>query len=153
MLQVWRRILFKNPVVLAAPAKVSGETATRAFLGFAIETLNAQETQQLHALATSLGATTNTFTYTGPAGLPVFLDALTNSSPVYIEMIGPANETVFSTGGSADAGPYVLPRSGSYTVNVIAYSDGARVARACRPARALPSIALESQALGGGVVP
>jgi len=58
-LQVWRRILFKNPTVLAAPAKASGETARREFLGFSTETLTVQETQQLNTLAASLGSTTN----------------------------------------------------------------------------------------------
>ena len=66
---------------------------------------------------------TNSFAYAGPAGTPVFLDALTNASAVTIGLISPSNEVVFSASGAVDAGPFMLPRSGNYTLTVVATAD------------------------------
>jgi hypothetical protein len=76
-----------------------------------------------HGGSTTSGQT-DSFSLTGPAGLPIYFDALTNNSATTIELISPGGITVFSINGSADAGPYFLPESGSYTLNVIGNSDG-----------------------------
>jgi len=74
---------------------------------------------------TVLADQTNSFPITGPAGLPVYFDALTNSSAVTVYLISASNELVFAVPGTTDSGPYVLPRSGTYTVEVVAGpSDG-----------------------------
>jgi hypothetical protein len=62
---------------------------------------------------------TNSFTYTGPAGLPVYFDSLDASGQVLVaDLMDPMGNAVFSTGETSDAGPFVLPRSGTYTLNV-----------------------------------
>jgi len=73
--------------------------------------------------ATLLAGETNSFPYSGPSGLPIFFDALTNNSAVVVELIGPSNEVVFSSNGAADAGPFFLPRSGNYILKVGAAAD------------------------------
>jgi len=67
---------------------------------------------------------TNSYSYTAPAGLPVYFDALTNNSPVIIEFIGPGGTAAFTVFGSSDVGPFFLPESGDYTMNVIGFADG-----------------------------
>src|SRR6266446_1628080 len=67
---------------------------------------------------------TNSFGYTAPAGLPVYFDALTNSSPVTVQLVAPSGNAVFAINGGADAGPYFLPESGNYRLEVIGASAG-----------------------------
>src|SRR5439155_1782341 len=59
-----------------------------------------------------------------PAGLPVYFDALTDNSTVNVQLVAPSGSQVFSINGGADAGPYFLPESGNYTLNVIGAGDG-----------------------------
>jgi large repetitive protein len=62
---------------------------------------------------------TNSFTYTAPAGLPVYFDSLDRSGQsLVVDLVDPFGNAVFSVGEIADSGPYVLPRSGNYTLNV-----------------------------------
>ncbi|HLH56555.1 MAG TPA: cadherin repeat domain-containing protein [Verrucomicrobiae bacterium] len=62
---------------------------------------------------------TNTFNYAAPAGLPVFFDSQDKSGQsLLVDLIDPTGNAVFSVGETADSGPYILPRSGNYTVAV-----------------------------------
>jgi hypothetical protein len=74
---------------------------------------------------TVLADQTNSFSVTGPAGLPVYFDALTNASTVTVYLISPSNEVIFASAGVNDTGPFVLPRSGAYTMNVVAGTSDA----------------------------
>src|SRR5207249_2137613 len=73
--------------------------------------------------ATTAGQT-NTFTYTAPAGTLVAFDSLTNTSPTTVELLDPTSQQIFNIQGGADAGPYLLPRSGTYTMNVVGNGTG-----------------------------
>lgn len=69
---------------------------------------------------------TNAFSITGPAGLPVYLDSLDNSGQsLVVDLIDPAGAAVFTVTETSDAGPYVLPRSGTYSLQVRAYNNTA----------------------------
>ena len=62
---------------------------------------------------------TNSFTYTASAGLPVYFDSLdTSGQSLVVDLIDPTGTAVFTVSEIYDAGPYVLPRSGTYTLNV-----------------------------------
>jgi hypothetical protein len=62
---------------------------------------------------------TNSFIYTASAGLPVFLDSQDISGQtLVVDLTSPDGTVVFSVQETADAGPYILPRSGSYTLTV-----------------------------------
>jgi hypothetical protein len=62
---------------------------------------------------------TNTFTFTAPAGLPIFFDSQdTSGQSLLVDVISPDSTLFVRVGETADAGPYLLPRSGTYTVNV-----------------------------------
>jgi len=62
---------------------------------------------------------TNSFTYTAPAGLPIYFDSLdTSGQSLEIDLFDPTGGVVFATSEIADSGPYILPRSGTYTFNV-----------------------------------
>ncbi len=62
---------------------------------------------------------TNSFTYAAPAGLPVYFDSLDRSGQsLVVDLLDPNGNAVFSVAETTDAGPYVLPRSGTYTLNV-----------------------------------
>jgi large repetitive protein len=67
---------------------------------------------------------TNSYTYTGSAGTPVYFDSQdTSGQNLFIELIAPDGTTVFTVGETSDSsGPYTLPRSGTYTLNVRGYS-------------------------------
>ena len=67
---------------------------------------------------------TNNFTCTAPAGLPVMLDALTNSSPVTVYLLDPTGAAVFAVNGGSDSGPVRLPRSGTYTLSIVGTDAG-----------------------------
>ena len=67
--------------------------------------------------------TTNSYTYTAPAGLPVYFDNLdTSGQSLVVDLLDPTGGVVFTVGEILDAGPYILPRSGSYTLNVRGYN-------------------------------
>ncbi len=63
---------------------------------------------------------TNTFTYTGPAGLPIFFDSQDASGQtLVVDLMAPDGTFVFfGIGQTSDSVPYTLPRSGTYTLNV-----------------------------------
>jgi hypothetical protein len=62
---------------------------------------------------------TNSFTFTAPAGLPIFFDNQdTSGQSLLIDILNPDGILFTRFGETADAGAYVLPRSGTYTVNV-----------------------------------
>ena len=62
---------------------------------------------------------TNSFTYTAPAGLSVYFDSLDGSGQsLVVDLVDPSGTAVFVANETSDVGPYVLPRSGTYTVNV-----------------------------------
>jgi hypothetical protein len=62
---------------------------------------------------------TNSFNYNASAGLPVYFDSLDFSGQsLVVDLIDPSGASVFSMPEVADAGPYVLPRSGTYTLRV-----------------------------------
>ncbi len=66
---------------------------------------------------------TNSFAYTAPAGLPVFFDSQDASGQNLVaDLIGPDGNAVFTVGETSDSGPYVLPRSGAYTLSVRGYN-------------------------------
>jgi hypothetical protein len=69
---------------------------------------------------------TNTTTFTGPAGLPIYFDSMDRGgSSLVIDLRDPTGALVFSVAETADAGPYALPRSGTYSVQVRAFSPDA----------------------------
>jgi predicted secreted protein len=62
---------------------------------------------------------TNSYTYTAPAGLPVYFDNLDASGQsLLVDLLDPTGGVVFSVSEVSDSGPYTLPRSGTYTLNV-----------------------------------
>ncbi len=62
---------------------------------------------------------TNSFTYTAPAGLPVYYDNLDASGQsLVVDLMDPTGTAVFSVSETGDAGPFTLPSSGTYTLNV-----------------------------------
>ena len=72
----------------------------------------------VHAGNISANAT-NSFTFTAPAGLPIYFDNLdTSGQSLVVDLIDPTTNVVFSVGEISDSGPWVLPHSGTYTVNV-----------------------------------
>ena len=78
-------------------------------------------TTQSGTLATT--GSSISFTYTAPAGLPVFLDTLTNSNGyLYAVLTDPNNNTVFSYYASSITSPYILPASGTYTLTLTSES-------------------------------
>jgi hypothetical protein len=67
---------------------------------------------------------TNTVAITGPAGLPVLFDSQdTSGQNLVVDLIGPDGVAAFSATETSDAGPYVLPRSGTYTLSVRGYNS------------------------------
>jgi len=65
------------------------------------------------------GGQTNSFSFVANAGLPVYFDSLDNSGQsLVVDLIDPAGNPVFTVIETADSGPYVLPRSGTYSLNV-----------------------------------
>ena len=73
---------------------------------------------------TTSAGQTNSFTYTGPAGLPVYFDNYTNDSSVTFQLSDPGGNPVFSINGGSDSGPYFLPVSGSYTLQAVGSASG-----------------------------
>ncbi len=68
----------------------------------------------------SLAAGTSTsFTFTAPAGLPVYFNSLDRSNgPVSATLTDPANHSIFSNNGSDNEGPFVLASSGTYSITL-----------------------------------
>ena len=65
------------------------------------------------------GGQTNSSSFVANAGLPVYFDSLDNSGQsLVVDLIDPAGVPVFSVNETQDSGPYVLPRSGTYSLNV-----------------------------------
>ncbi len=65
------------------------------------------------------GGDSATFTFTAPAGLPVYFNSLDRSfGPVSATLTDPGNKTIFSSNGSDNEGPYVLTSSGTYTLTL-----------------------------------
>jgi RHS repeat-associated protein len=59
------------------------------------------------------------FTYAAPAGLPIYFDhQLADLGFLSVSFTGPGGATIFG-GRNFDAGPFVLPASGSYTATVV----------------------------------
>jgi|GEM_PF-3197849 len=76
---------------------------------------------------------TNTFTFTAPAGTPVYYDALVQqgTSDIGMQIVAPNGEIVADRNSgyswdnaTYDYGPVVLPRSGTYTLRIIGNSGG-----------------------------
>src|SRR5262249_6471171 len=59
-----------------------------------------------------------TFTFGGPAGLPVDLDGLTSSGSLGATITAPDGSAIGPPGSGSDLGPFLLPQSGTYTVTV-----------------------------------
>src|SRR5262249_40777586 len=65
------------------------------------------------------GGQTNSYTYTASAGIPVFFDSQdTSGQNLIVDLMDPTGTAVFSTYEISDTGPYILPHSGTYTLNV-----------------------------------
>ena len=61
----------------------------------------------------------DTFTFTAPAGLPIYFDSQDgDNDPISLEIVDPDGTRVFSRDASFDRGPVILTRSGTYTVTV-----------------------------------
>ena len=61
----------------------------------------------------------DTYTFTSSAGRVVFLDRLENQpTPIVIELKNPANQLLATVAAGADGGPFILDRSGTYTLTV-----------------------------------
>src|SRR5205814_1340785 len=58
-----------------------------------------------------------TFTFTAPAGLPVYFDSL-SPSPLHVEGRDPTGAVVLSMNAGSNQALLGLPRSGTYTVTV-----------------------------------
>ncbi len=71
---------------------------------------NAEQTGTLAS-----GASTS-FTYTAPGGLPVYFNSLGFSEAILATLTDPSNNDVFNSSGNA--GPYLLPASGTYTLTL-----------------------------------
>ncbi|MBI4327311.1 MAG: hypothetical protein HY674_18915, partial [Chloroflexi bacterium] len=69
---------------------------------------------------------TATFTFTAPAGLVFYYDSLVarGSAAIYAQLLGPDTTEVFKLDATYDLGPYRLPESGTYTLNLIAAGAG-----------------------------
>ncbi len=63
---------------------------------------------------------TNSYTYTASAGTPVYFDSQDASGQnLVVDLMAPDGSAVFfGNNETVDYGPYVLPRSGTYTLNV-----------------------------------
>jgi RHS repeat-associated protein len=67
------------------------------------------------------------FQATAPAGLMVYFDSLDPSSvDLEVDLLGPGNELLATANSSADAGPFVTPRSGTYTARVRGKQPGSQ---------------------------
>jgi len=69
----------------------------------------------------------DTFGYTGPAGLPIYLDNQANDPTVTYTLYDASSNVVFSVTGGADAGPYYLSASTNYTSWSLAAPMGSTV--------------------------
>ncbi len=69
---------------------------------------------------------TATVTFTAPAGLVCYYDSLVarGSAAIYAQLLGPDTAEVFKLDATYDLGPYRLPQSGTYTLNLIAAGAG-----------------------------
>ncbi|HUL50941.1 MAG TPA: hypothetical protein VLU94_00005 [Candidatus Nitrosotalea sp.] len=78
----------------------------------------------VHSGTLSLGQT-NSFLLAASAGLPVYFDSLDNTGQALtVDLIDPFGGVVFSINETYDTGPYVLPRSGTYTLSVRGSTGG-----------------------------
>src|ERR1043166_5512574 len=74
---------------------------------------------------TTVSGQTNVSTYTAAAGTVVMLDLLTNTAPANYQLKDPNGNDVFYVGNnSPDSGTYVLPLSGTYTLNILGIGSG-----------------------------
>ncbi len=65
------------------------------------------------------GGQQDTLTFTAPAGTWVYYDAMDRTANNFsAELRDPGSNVIFSVGAGADSGPYVLPRSGQYTLAI-----------------------------------
>ena len=65
------------------------------------------------------GGASAKFTFTAPAGLPVYFNSFDRSNgPVSATLTDPGKNTIFSANGSINEGPYVLTSSGTYTLSL-----------------------------------
>ncbi len=61
-----------------------------------------------------------TFTFTAPAGRKLYFDSLDgDNDPVRVEIIDPTETRLFFQNAAFDRRPFILPRSGTYTVRVL----------------------------------
>jgi large repetitive protein len=72
--------------------------------------------------------TTNFVYFTARAGTHIYLDSLTNNSSAYVALIAPDGASVFANVSAASApyetGMYILPTSGTYSLQVTALGGG-----------------------------
>ena len=73
---------------------------------------------------TTTAGQTNTYTFTGTAGLPIYLDNQTNNSIVCHYLFDPSGELVVNICPGSDSGPYILATNGTYTLNVVGQGAG-----------------------------
>jgi len=73
---------------------------------------------------TTTSGQTNTYTFTGTAGLPIYLDNQTNNGLVCHQLLDPNGEQILYICPGSDAGPYYLPTNGTYTLHVLGQGDG-----------------------------
>jgi RHS repeat-associated protein len=60
-----------------------------------------------------------TFSFTAPAGLPVYYNGLAGTSPLLADLRDPAGNAIFtSQSAGLDSGPYILPRAGTYVLTI-----------------------------------
>jgi hypothetical protein len=70
-------------------------------------------------IGTIVGGQEDQFNFTAPAGLLVYFDSQDfDFDALTATLLDPASSAVFTTNASFDSGPHVLPRSGSYTLNL-----------------------------------
>jgi len=62
--------------------------------------------------------TTEDFTFTAPAGHPIYFDGQEPASGVLAQLIAPEGTSLFQIASSSDAGPLHLPFSGTYTLRI-----------------------------------
>src|SRR5438034_1161415 len=104
---------------------IQGTGNTASPLGYQVKLTGAMDAP---VAASGLGAelsggvfagATNSSTFTGSEGLAIYFDSLDRGgNSLVVDVRDPIGMLVFSIGQTADAGPFVLPRSGTYTVNV-----------------------------------
>jgi hypothetical protein len=67
---------------------------------------------------------TNSFTFTAPAGTVAYYDSLQTYNGVTAQLLDPDGNALHQGDAGYNGGPLVLPRSGTYTVNIIGSAAG-----------------------------